>query len=86
MHCVKVHDLGQQRNHGGSCATRRKIGKRVEFNAAVFAWPVLLQTSIQCTGGHHLGRGGMPLHDAVGINCKTGATPENQGADFKYMD
>ena len=27
----------------------------------------------------------MPLHAAVGINCKKGATIENQGADVKYM-
>ena len=26
-----------------------------------------------------------PLHDAVGINCKKGATTEFQGADVKYM-
>ena len=25
------------------------------------------------------------LHDAVGINCKKGATTLNQGADGKYM-
>ena len=25
----------------------------------------------------------MPLHDAVGINCKKGATTENQDADAK---
>ena len=25
-------------------------------------------------------RGGMPLHDAVGINCKKRATTENQGS------
>ena len=30
-------------------------------------------------------RGGMPLHDAVGINCKKGATNENQGLAVKYM-
>ena len=30
-------------------------------------------------------RGGMPLH-AVGINCKKGATTENQGSGgVKYM-
>ena len=28
---------------------------------------------------------GMPLHDAVGINCKNGATTENQGSGVKYM-
>ena len=27
----------------------------------------------------------MPLHDAVGINCKDGATTENHGTDVKYM-
>ena len=25
------------------------------------------------SGGYHLERGGMSLHDAVGINCKMGA-------------
>ena len=27
----------------------------------------------------------MPLHDAVGINCKRGATTENQGPGVRYM-
>ena len=27
----------------------------------------------------------MPLHDAVGINCKEGATTEYHGADVKYI-
>ena len=31
------------------------------------------------------GEGGMPLHDAVGINCKKGATNENQESAVKYM-
>ena len=26
----------------------------------------------------------MPLHDAVGINCKKGASTENQGSGVKY--
>ena len=30
-------------------------------------------------------RGGIPLHDAVGINCKKDATTENQGSGVKYM-
>ena len=38
-----------------------------------------------CSGGYHLDRGGMPLHDAVGVNCKNGVTTENQGAGVKYM-
>ena len=33
---------------------------------------------------YHMERGGMPLHDAVGINCKKGATTENQGSGVKY--
>ena len=45
----------------------------------------LCQTSLPCFGGYHLERGGMPLHDAVWINCKKCATTENQGADVKYM-
>ena len=36
-------------------------------------------------GGYHMERGGMPFHDAVEINCKKGATTENQGSDVKYM-
>ena len=27
----------------------------------------------------------MPLHDVVGINCKKGASTENQGSAVKYM-
>ena len=36
-------------------------------------------------GGYHMERGGMPIHDAVGIICKKGATTENQGSGVKYM-
>ena len=55
-----------------------------------FSWPFLLDTvffriSLPCSGGYHLNMGGVPLHDAVGINCKKGATTENQGAGVKYM-
>ena len=34
---------------------------------------VFFRTVLPCSGGYHMGRGGMPLHDAVGINCKRGA-------------
>ena len=42
-----------------------------------FTWSFLLSdmfflTALRCYGGYHLKRGGMPLHDAVGINCKKG--------------
>ena len=55
-----------------------------------FTWPflpgpVFFRTSLPCSGGYHLERGGVPLHDAVGINCKKGVTNEIQGADVKYM-
>ena len=42
------------------------------------ARPVFFRTAIPCSGDYHLQRGGMPLHDAVGINCQKGAT-----TDFK---
>ena len=48
-------------------------------------FPVFFRTAISCSGGYYLERGGMPLHDAVGINCKKGATTEYQGADVQYM-
>ena len=35
---------------------------------------------------YHLKRGGIPLHDAVGVNYKRGATNENQGAGAWYLD
>ena len=34
---------------------------------------------------NHLERGGMQLHDAVGIIYKKGATPEYQGAGVTYI-
>ena len=55
-----------------------------------FTWPFLLgpvffQTALPCSGGYQMERGGMLLHDAVGINCKKGATTENQGSAVKCM-
>ena len=54
-----------------------------------FTQPFLLgagffRTDFLCSGGYHLERSGIPLHDAVGINSEKGATTENQGADVKY--
>ena len=46
---------------------------------------VFFRTALACSGGYHLERDGMPLHDVVGINCKKGATTEYQCADAKYM-
>ena len=39
---------------------------------------VFFRTALPCSGGYHMERGGMSLHDAVGINCKKGATTEIQ--------
>ena len=63
----------------------REISERVEshityvtddFQAAVFANHCVLRTPLPCSGGYHLERGRIPLHDAVGINCKNGETTE----------
>ena len=56
-----------------------------EFHAAIFAWHCVLSVALLCSGGNHLGRGEMPLHDAVMMNCKEGATTKNQGECVKYM-
>ena len=42
-------------------------------------------TALPCSGGYHMERGGMPLHDAVGINCNKGAITEHQDSAVKYM-
>ena len=46
-------------------------------------WPFLLghvffRTVLPCSGGYHLEIGGMPLHNAVRINCEKGVTTKNQ--------
>ena len=67
----------------------RERSERVEspgtYVAAILLGPVFLRTALPCSIGYHLERSGMPLHDAVGINCKKGATTEYQVADVKYM-
>ena len=57
----------------------------MSFTLPFLLGPVFFRTALPCSGGDHLERGGMPLHGAVGINCKTCATTENQGTDVKYM-
>ena len=46
---------------------------------------VFFRTALPRSGGYHLERVGMTLHDAVGINCKKGAATENQVSGVKYM-
>ena len=57
----------------------------MSFSRPFLLGPVFFQTALLCTCGYHLERGGMPLHYAVGINCKMGATTENQGSGVNYM-
>ena len=49
-----------------------------------FTWSFLLghvffRTPLPCSDCYasHLEKGGMPLHDVVGVNCKNGSTTEN---------
>ena len=58
---------------------------RLSFMRPFLLGPVLFRNALPCSSGYHLERGGMPLHDAVGINSKKGATTENQGAGVKYL-
>ena len=57
----------------------------MSFTRPVLFGPVFFRTALPFSGGYHMKSGGMPLHDVVGINCKKGATTENQGSAVKYM-
>ena len=57
----------------------------MSFTQPFLLGPELVRTIVPCSDGYHLERGGMPLHNAVVINFKKGATTENQGTDVKYM-
>ena len=41
-----------------------------EFHLAILLGTVFFRVAFLCSGGYQLERGGMPLHDAVGINWK----------------
>ena len=86
----------QQRNYGGGWATMRERSERVESPGTyVTEWVSRCHFPLAlCSFGPPSralvvitwrARGGMPLHDAVGINCKKGAITENQGSGVKYM-
>ena len=57
----------------------------MSFNRPFLLGPVFFRTALPCSGGSHMDRGGMPLHDAVGINSIKGATTEHQDSAVKYM-
>ena len=54
------------------------------FHVSIYIY-VFFRTALPCSGGYYMERGGMPLHDVVGINCENGSTIENQGSAVKYM-
>ena len=57
----------------------------MNFTLPFFLGPVFFRTALPCSGGYHMESEGIPLHDAVRINCRKGATTENQGLAVKYM-
>ena len=57
----------------------------MSFTRPFLLGTVFFLTALPCFGGYHMEWGDMPLHDAVGINCKKGTTTENQGSGVKYM-
>ena len=57
----------------------------MNFTPPFLLGTVFFRTALPCSGGYHMEREGMPLHDAVGINFKKGAKTENQGSAIKYM-
>ena len=57
----------------------------MSFTRPFLLGPVFFRTALPCSGGYHMERAGMPFYDAVGINCKKGATTENQGSALKCM-
>ena len=70
------------------CAKDRKDWRvlgHMYFTRPFLLGTVFFRTALPCSGDYYLERGGMPLPDADGINCKKGATTEYQGSDVKYM-
>ena len=42
------------------------------LNGPFLLGPVFLRSTLVCSGGYRMVWGGMPLHDAIEIKCKTG--------------
>ena len=57
----------------------------MNFTLPFLLGTVFFRTALPFSGGYHMERGRMPLHDTVAINCKKGATTENLGSGVKYM-
>ena len=55
------------------------------ISRAIFAWHRVISDRPSLLWWLSHGEGRDALRDAVGINCKMGATTENQGSGVKYM-
>ena len=55
----------------------------MSFTQPFLLGTVFFRTALPCSGGYHMEKGGMALHDAVGTNCKKGGTTEDQGSGVK---
>ena len=84
---VALGNRGMTVEAARQCAKDRKEWRAVlhmqlnEFHAANIAWPCVLSDSPPVLWWLSSG----DVRDAVGINCKKGATTENKGAGVRYM-
>ena len=73
------------------CAEYRKSGEpwykcnRMSFMRQFLLGTVFFRIALPRSGGYHLERAGMPLHDAVRISCEKGTTTENQDSGVKLL-
>ena len=51
-----------------------KLDRYMSFTRPFLLGPVFFRTALPFSGGYHLERGGIPLHDAVGTNCEKGSS------------
>ena len=71
---VALGNRGMTVEAAQQCAKDRKPCRALvhvklnEFHAAFLLGPVFIRTTLSDSGGYYLERGGMPLHEAVGIN------------------
>ena len=84
---VALGNRGMTVEAARQCAKDRKEWRALvhiklnEFHAAIFTWHCVLSDRPPMLWWLSHGEG----RDAVGINCKKGATTENQGSGIKYM-
>ena len=57
----------------------------MSFTRPFLLGTVFFRTALPCSGGYHMEREEMPLHDAVGINSKKGSTTTNQDSGVSIL-